>query len=71
MGRVRSLKKFNGNPPQYQMVGEGNKVFSQTNAHFQKACQLAGIPPTQRQASKWRRGFGRAWSFRIEAKQEL
>jgi hypothetical protein len=31
---------------------------------FLKACEMAGIPPTRRQASKWLSGLGKAWKER-------
>ena len=41
-----------------------NRTFAATNAEFRAACERAGIQPTQRQASKWRLGFGKAWENR-------
>lgn len=35
-----------------------NREFAATNARFQAACEAAGVPPTTRQASKYRRGRG-------------
>lgn len=37
-----------------------NKKFAKENQKFRKACEDAGIEPTSRQASKYRRGFGKA-----------
>ncbi len=37
-----------------------NREFAGRNGVFQAACQEAGIEPTTRQASKWRRGEGLA-----------
>ena len=37
-----------------------NKEFIHDNPLFRKACQLAKIKATTRQASKYRRGFGLA-----------
>ena len=34
---------------------------------FQKACELAGIPVTRRQARKWLRGKGKACLYKQEA----
>jgi hypothetical protein len=33
-----------------------------TEAHFKAACEKAGIPPTAAQASKYRRGYGLAFT---------
>lgn len=48
----------------------------QTNRRFStpvylRACQLAGIPPTKRQASRWRNRKGKARQFMNAAIQEL
>ena len=48
-----------------------HKEFIKTNLVFQKACELARIPTTVRQASKYRRGFGLAFKFRTQASNEL
>jgi hypothetical protein len=41
-----------------------NREFAQTDKEFQEACRKAGIPPTQRQASKFRLRSGKAFQFR-------
>lgn len=41
-----------------------NREYSQSDAEFIAACKKAGIPPTQRQASKFRLKSGRAYQFR-------
>ncbi len=38
---------------------------------FRKACELAGIQPTKRQASKWRNHRGLARRFTRQAIREL
>lgn len=38
---------------------------------FRKACELAGIAPSRRQASKWRRREGAAWKKVRAAEREL
>ena len=38
-----------------------NVVYSRENFVFKKCCELANIPPTARQASKWRARDGKAW----------
>jgi hypothetical protein len=46
-----------------------NKEFAEKDPVFRKACENCGVrkdgsplvPPTPRQASKWRRQTGRAW----------
>jgi hypothetical protein len=41
-----------------------NREYAQSDKEFQEACKKAGIPPTQRQASKFRLRSGRAYQFR-------
>ena len=41
-----------------------NREFAQSDKEFQDACRKAGIPPTQRQASKFRLRAGKAFQFR-------
>ncbi len=48
-----------------------NRDFAATNAEFRAACERAKIPPSQRQASKWRLGFGIAWRCRGRNLEEL
>jgi hypothetical protein len=43
---------------------ESNAVFAHTDDNFKKACAEAEIPATRRQASKWRRGAGKAYKTR-------
>lgn len=38
---------------------------------FRRACELAGIEPTRRQASKWNNKRGLAWDRRNDAKKAL
>jgi hypothetical protein len=45
-----------------------NGEFSKQDKLFRTCCELAGIEPTKRQASKFRRGFGKASKFKLEAK---
>ena len=45
-------------------IAEGNATKAKTDTYFQAACQRAEIPPTARQYSKWRRGFGKAFANR-------
>lgn len=39
-----------------------NWEFAQNNGKFRKDCELVGINPTARQASKYRRGLGAAYN---------
>lgn len=39
-----------------------NTQFAANNGKFRKACELAEIEPTARQASKYRRGMGKAFA---------
>ena len=41
-----------------------NMVFAKTDGNFRAACESAGIPPTRRQASKWRNKMGKAYAIR-------
>lgn len=38
-----------------------NRVFAETITQFKDACTKAGVEPTKRQASKFRRRFGSAY----------
>lgn len=51
--------------------GTYHKEFAKTDVVFQKACELAGCKPSQRQASKWRNSRGQAFAKRNEAKALL
>lgn len=44
-----------------------NKLFSETEIVFRKACKLAGVEPTTRQASRFRNKKGSAFRFRRQA----
>jgi hypothetical protein len=44
-----------------------NRQFSEEDRVFQKACELAGIPVTVRQAAKFRNHHGRAFQFKEQA----
>lgn len=46
-----------------------NREFS--SPVFLKACELASVPPTKRQASKWRNGKGLARTFKNAALLKL
>jgi hypothetical protein len=41
------------------LVGMSNSEYAKL-AHFTDACVLADVQPTKRQASKYRRGYGKA-----------
>jgi hypothetical protein len=47
-----------------------NKEFAETNQEFRSACKAAGIPPTTRQASKWRMKKGLAYTSKYKTKSE-
>lgn len=47
-----------------------NKEFAAKNELFSKACALAGVTSTGRQASKFRMGRGKAFSFKNQVKNE-
>jgi len=42
-----------------------NADFAATDAHFRAMCAKAGVEPTRRQASKFRRHTGRAWDAHV------
>lgn len=48
-----------------------NKKFAQKNTLFKEACNLAGIPPTPRQASKYLNGKGLARRFVRQAQSSI
>lgn len=50
--------------------GDSNRKMAEKDPIFRKACELAGVQPTKRQASKWRNKRGRAYDFRIQAATE-
>lgn len=48
-----------------------NTVIAQTDKLFRKACELASVEPTKRQASKFCMGRGLAYSFRKQAAMDI
>jgi hypothetical protein len=69
---TRSLQKLidNKNRARLQAVESINKNFVQ-NPVFKMACELAGVYPSVRQASKYRNRKGQAYCFRLEALKKL
>jgi len=47
-----------------------NKKFSTDDSFFKKACEVAGVEPTTRQASKFRLEKGLAYKHRKQVKEE-
>ena len=43
-----------------------NRDFALHDRLFKRACEKASIPPTKRQASKFRRGKGRAFKSKLD-----
>ena len=43
------------------------REFAAKSELFQKACELAEVKPTKRQASRWHQRRGKAWAKREEA----
>ena len=43
-----------------------NESFAVTDELFKRKCVAAGIPPTGRQASKFRRGMGKAFNTEVK-----
>jgi len=50
---------------------ETNKNFAGSDMIFKEACLLAGENSTARQASKYRRGKGKAYTFKNQAKKVI
>ena len=48
-----------------------NEQFAQSDPVFRKACELARVSPTRRQASKWHRREGLAVKFAADARKTL
>jgi hypothetical protein len=46
-----------------------NREFAEKNQEFRTACELAGTPPTSRQASKYRNEKGKAFPFKGKKKE--
>lgn len=42
-----------------------NRQLAQADTFFRRCCAAAGVDPTRRQASKFRRRLGRAWAARM------
>lgn len=53
------------------MTDMTNKKFAEASTLFRKACELAGIEPTSRQASRFLNGSGAARKFYNAARKEL
>lgn len=53
------------------MPNQTNKQFAIEDRVFIKACTLAGIITTTRQASRWLNGKGKAIKFKNQAIREL
>ena len=54
-----------------RVEGVTHREFSKTDAQFKEACELAEIPPTRRQAQKFRAGFGLARKAVNDSKRSL
>ena len=53
-----------GSPAKAHTGAVPNKVFAATDQGFRAKCDAAGVQPTARQASKYRRGIGSAYRFK-------
>jgi hypothetical protein len=53
------------------IAGQKQNQATLTSPVFLKACEIAGIQPTHRQASKWNNGYGRALRFKAQAMMAL
>ena len=52
-------------------IGVTNKVYAKADFLFKQCCELAGIEPTRRQASKFLKNKGKAIQFITEARKRL
>ena len=48
-----------------------NREIAENNPTFRRACELAGIPATKRQAGKWERQTGIARQYRNQALSQI
>lgn len=48
-----------------------NRQFAAEDELFRTSCKMAGVEPTKRQASKWRRKCGSAYEYRHGAAAAL
>jgi hypothetical protein len=53
------------------IAGQRQNLQTLTDPVFIKACELAGLQVTPRQASKWNNGYGKAINFRAEARAAI
>lgn len=70
------IKKLGKRDAEHRRPSEDNhmthaKFLKGKPAVFLKACELAGVLPTRRQVSKWRRGVGAARAYMPEAIRQL
>ena len=47
-----------------------NTEFAKYDQAFTDACDGVKLKPTARQASKWRRGTGKAWAWHVANKRK-
>jgi len=50
-------------------AGAGRNKGTMSDPVFLKACKLAKVEPTKRQASKWNNGYGAAYACRFDARR--
>jgi len=55
-------RRINAEFAKMMFRGQSNLEFSKTNQDFKNACEKAGVQPTIRQASKYRRKSGKAYN---------
>lgn len=51
--------------------GYTNREFAKDDELFKTACEVVDLKPTARQASKWRRGFGKAYRQGMKQAQRI
>ena len=62
MKKVGKVVKVKAEKKEVVVEVESNKSFAKTNDFFKKACLKASTEPTKRQASKFRRNIGKAFT---------
>ena len=61
---TKARRKFNAEFAKKMFRGQSNADFAKSDVAFQEACNDAGVQPTARQASKYRRKDGAAYNMR-------
>lgn len=59
-----------GRKPEETDMRITNTEFAKYDQAFTDACDGVKLKPTARQASKWRRGTGKAWAWHVANKRK-